>query len=322
MIYRQLTPAERMGILILRQWDFSVSQIALVLDRHRSTIYREIERNSVFSSKGPSYRFDRAQELCDGRRRRTRRGPHHGEEAYARICSLLGQQYSPEQIAGLLRLTGELSISHQTIYRYIRRNWKAGGCLWQALRQRYKRRKRTPGTERRGRLQGKPMIEERPAEVALRQQVGHWEGDTLHGASIDGHSMVTLVERVSGMVLIEPVSDRKSQTVTQALRQMIQRSHLPVHSITLDNGTEFHGYRQVMASTGVAVYLANPHHPWERGTNENTNGLLRQYWPKRRSMKGIGIKKCRAVEHALNSRPRKRHGYLSPIQYAEKLSHL
>ena len=126
----QLTPAERMGILILRQRGLSMTQIAQVLGRHRSTIYREIERNSVTGPQGPSYRFDRAQELCNGRRSKSRRGPHHSEEDYARIRALLGQQYSPEQIAGVLRRDGVLRISHQTIYRYIRRNWKAGGSLW------------------------------------------------------------------------------------------------------------------------------------------------------------------------------------------------
>ncbi len=319
---RQLTPMERMGILILRQRDFSMTQIAQVLGRHRSTIYREIERNSVPSPQGPSYRFDRAQELCNGRRRKSRRGPHHSEEDYARIRALLGQQYSPEQIAGVLRRHGELQISHQTIYRYIRRNWKAGGSLWRELRRCYKRRKRKPGTECRGRLQGKPMIDQRPAEVALRQQVGHWEGDTLHGASWESVSMVTLVERVTGLLLVEQVRDRTSASVTQALQRMIQRAPLPVKTITLDNGTEFHGYRQVEQQTQVAIYFATPHHPWERGSNENTNGLLRQYWPKRHSMAGIRPAQRRAVEHLLNSRPRKRHGYLSPLQVAEKVSRL
>ena len=208
----------------------------------------------------------------------------------------------------------ELQISHQTIYRYIRRDWKCGGNLWQELRRRYKRRKRHYGLEKRGRLQGKPMIETRPSSVEARQELGHYEGDTVHGAVWEKTCIVTLVERATGLLLMGRSPDKTVKSVNKVMIRLLHESPLPVRTLTLDNGTEFHGYREVEAATGVQVYFARPHHPWQRGSNENTNGLLRQYWPKRTSMQKLSQRQCDQVAQKINSRPRKRYGYLSPLQ--------
>jgi transposase, IS30 family len=314
MKYSQLTPEDRGVISILRKGGFGVSCIAQVMKRDRSTIYRELKRNATDTPKGPVYCVSKAQEKRNGRLRRSRRGEHHDAEAYALVRKLLKAQWSPEQISGTLKCLGELQISYQTIYRYVRRDWKAGGSLWEELRQRYKRRKRHYGLERRGRMQGKRMIDERPKVVDERQEVGHWEVDTVHGASVEKACVVTLVERVTGVVLVEKTPNRTAKSVNRALLRAIRRSPLPVMTITADNGTEFHGYRKVEAATGVTIYFARPYHPWERGTNENTNGLLRQYWPKGNSMTKLTQVQCNKVAHQLNTRPRKRHGYLSPLQ--------
>ena len=174
MKYRQLTHEERYRIGELRRQGCGLSEIAHLMGRSRSTIWRELKRNMVDSPKGPTYCVSRAQEKRNGRLRRSRRGSQYSAEDYALIRRLLLEQWSPEQIAGTLGRLNELKISHQTIYRYIRRDWRSGGALWQELRRRYKRRKRHYGLERRGRLQGKPAIEDRPQSVEARQEVGHY----------------------------------------------------------------------------------------------------------------------------------------------------
>ena len=282
--------------------------------RNRSTIWRELQRNRIQTPKGLVYCVSKAQEQRNGRLRRSRRGPQHTTEDYALVRRLLLEQWSPEQISGVLRGLKELQISHQTIYRYIRNDWQSGGGLWQQLRRRYKRRKRHYGPERRGRLQGKPMIEDRPPSVEDRQEPGHYEGDTVQGANGEKACVVTLVERTTGFLLVGKSRNRTVKSVNKVLIELLRRSPLPVRTLTLDNGTEFHGYRDVEQAAGVQIYFARPHHPWQRGSNENANGLLRQYWPKRASMAKLTQRQCDQIAHKLNTRPRKRHDYLSPLQ--------
>ena len=314
MTYQQLTQEERYMIGQLRRQRCGPSEIARLMGRNRSTIYRELKRNMVNSPKGLTYTVSRAQEQRNGRLRRSRRGPQHSPEDYALVRRLLLQQWSPEQISGTLGRLNELQISYQTIYRYIRRDWRCGGVLWKELRRRYKRRKRHYGLEKRGRLQDKPTIDSRPGHVEDREEVGHYEGDTVHGASWEKTCVVTLVERVTGLLLMGVSPDKTVKSVNNVMIRLLRKSPLPVRTLTLDNGTEFHGYRTVEKATGVQIYFARPHHPWERGSNENTNGLVRQYLPKRTSMADLTQRQCNQIARKLNSRPRKRHGYLSPLQ--------
>lgn len=188
MTYHQLTELERYMISKLRKSGQSVSEIAQLMDRHRSTIYREYQRNSTQVRSCLTYCPSKAQERRNGRLRRSRRGSHHSEEQYARVAVLLKEQWSPEQISGTLAAQGEFKISYQTIYRHIRRDWRAGGDLYLELRRRYKRRKRHYGVERRGRLQGKRMIDERPAIVDSRQEVRSL-GRRHHDGSILGQAL-------------------------------------------------------------------------------------------------------------------------------------
>ena len=165
MTYSQLTLAERYTISLLRVSGHSVARMAQILGRHRSTIHREIERNSVVQLGRWTYSPSKAQKKRNRRLRWTRRGRHHAEWQYLRVEALLKRQWSPQQVAGALKKQGEFAISFQTIYRHVRRDWKAGGQLYRQLRHHYKRRKRHYGLERRGRLPGKRMIDERPADV-------------------------------------------------------------------------------------------------------------------------------------------------------------
>lgn len=315
MSHCQLTREERYTISTLRKAGTSVAEMARILGRHRSTIYREVKRNATrHVARGLTvYCPSKAQEQRNGRLRRSRRGCHHDPHQYAVVRHLLGRQWSPEQIAGTLTRLGEFPISFQTIYRYVRRDWKRGGLLYLELRRRYQRRKRHYGPERRGKLQGKRMIDERPDCVEARLEIGHWELDTVHGSNTESCCIVTLVERVSGHTLIGKVPNRTAAAVSRRLIQMVRSTDAPVLTITADNGTEFHGYRQVEAATGATIYFARPYHPWERGTNENTNGLIRQYLPKGHSMANLTQKQCNNIARKLNTRPRKRLDYDTPI---------
>ena len=314
MMYHQLTSDERYTISKLRIAGYGAGRIGEIMGRHRSTIHREVERNSVAILDRITYCPSKAQKKRNGRLRKSRRGRQHLDSQYVRVEQLLKQQWSPEQVGSTLKKQGEFAISYQTIYRHVRRDWKAGGRLYLQLRHRYKRRKRHYGLERRGRLQGKRMIDERPAEVEGRQQPGHWEIDTVMGAGSEKPCIVTLVERATGYVLIGKLSNRTTKTTNKRIIALIKASGLPFLTLTSDNGTEFHNYKAIEAATGVTVYFAQPHHPWERGTNENTNGLIRQYLPKGVSMTDVTQAQCNQIAYKLNTRPRKRYGYDTPQQ--------
>lgn len=314
MTYDQLTLDERYTISKLRMAGFGAVRIGEIMGRHRSTIHREVERNSIAILDRTTYCPTKAQKKRNGRLRMSRRGRQHQVSEYVRVEQLLKKQWSPEQVASTLKKQGEFAISHQTIYRHVRRDWKAGGKLYLQLRHRYKRRKRHYGLERRGRLQGKRMIDERPAEVEARQQPGHWEIDTVMGAGSEKPCIVTLVERATGYVLIGKLPNRTTMATNKRIIALIKASGLPFLTLTPDNGTEFHNYRAIETATGVTVYFAQPHHPWERGTNENTNGLIRQYLPKGVSMADVTQAQCNMIAYKLNTRPRKRYGYDTPQQ--------
>ena len=213
--------------------------------------------------------------------------------------------------AGWLRRKARLSISHETIYRHIWRDRKRGGRLYLHLRCSPKqRRKRYGSYDSRGRLAGKRPISERPAGAQNRSRVGHLEADTVIGTSSDKHCVLTFVDRKTGYVMIGKLEARTVEATNRRAVRLIKTAARPTHTITADNGTEFHGYGAIEAETGSKFYFAAPYHSWERGTSENTNGLIRQYLPKR--MAHITQHACNRIAHKLNNRPRKRLGFLTP----------
>ncbi len=316
MRYHQITFAERYTLAVLRQRGLSAAAIARMLGRHRSTIGREVQRNQGHSDG--AYRPQLADWYARGRRSRSRRNRRFTPVAWERIEALLREDWSPEQIAGRLRLEAALRISHETIYRYIWAQKRAGGTLYQHLRgARKQRRKRYGRYDSRGRLAGKRAITERPARVEARAELGHWEADTVLGASQAGPCVFSMVERKSGYVLLGQLDQRTSAFVNARARRLIRAQARPVRTITVDNGTEFHEYAHLERATGTRFYFATPHHAWERGTNENTNGLLRQYLPKRQSMADLTQHECNRIAAKLNRRPRKRLGYRTPEECYE-----
>lgn len=319
-MYHQLTEPERYTVGVLRRQGLGIRAIARMLARDPSTISREIRRNACHATDG-AYRPSKAQERTNGRRRRSRQGRRHDDSVYATVEGLLrDEQWSPEQIASWLSQNRGAQISHMTIYRYVHADARQGGTLRSWLRQgRKRRRKRTFGPEKRGRLQGKPMIDSRPGTVETREQPGHWEGDTVIGSVHERACLLTLVERSSGLGLVAKLPHRTTKAVNRATLRLIRESGLPFKTITWDNGTEFHGYKALEQATGVRCYFAYPHRPWQRGSNENFNGLLRQYFPKRKSLAKLQQHTCDHITLKLNSRPRKRYGYKTPIERLEEL---
>jgi IS30 family transposase len=308
-MYSQITADERYTLGLLRRLGLRPADIARALGRHRSTIGRELARNSRLDG---GYRPAVAQANAGARRWRSRRGERFTAAQFALVTAQLTLKWSPEQIAGVLRRTGVLRISHETIYRYIWADKRRGGQLHTYLRGALKlARKRYGSYERRGRVTGKRPISARPVSVETRRQGGHWEVDTVLGTG-DRHCVLSLVERTSGYLVLGKLSARTTAAVTQRAIQLIRRERQPVRTITADNGTEFHDYARIEAATGTTFYFATPHHAWERGTNENTNGLLRQYLPKGASMARLTQRDCTRIARALNTRPRKRHDFQTP----------
>lgn len=314
MKYHQLTSAERYQLSALRKQGLCPAEIARALGRHRSTITRELARNS---RKDGGYRPSTAIDFTRWRRSWSRRNAQFTEADWELVFSPLRQLWSPDQISGRFRLESGLRISHETIYRYIWNDKRHGGSLYKFLRGAQKQKwKRYRSKDSRGRLAGKRMIGQRPPGAENRSRFGHLEGDTMIG-TFDKHCILTLVCRKSGHVMIAKLYGRTSAEVNRRAAQLLGTAKRPVRTITVDNGTEFHGYKELERKTGAMIYFANPHHSWERGTSENTNGLIRQYMPKKVSMSKVTQRDCTRVAAALNDRPRKRLGYRTPREVYE-----
>lgn len=307
--YTQLSQEERYYISSQRAKKVSFCQIARDLDRSKSTITREYKRNLRPSGY---YAAFKAHSYAVARRRRSRRKSHFPPDCWKLIFSLLEEKLSPEQIADKLTTISPYSISYQTIYRIIRIDRRRGGFLFTHCRVIPKRRRKRYGSiDFRGILQGKRLISERPQYINDRSEFGHWEGDTVMGND-RYQCLLTLVERKSGLNRIVKLKSRTAKNVIKALISLISSEPRIFKSLTFDNGSEFHSYKILEDMFGIVCYFANPHHPWERGTNENFNGLVRQYFPKGSSLSYIGNQKTQFVSNQLNDRPRKRYSFKSP----------
>ncbi len=311
MTYQQLTSEERYTISLLRTQGFAVPQMAKVLGRHRSTIYREIGRNRCNDGR---YRVDKAISRTRGRRSRSRRNRQFDDKVLSLVNHFLKKKWSPEQIANRLCREGLLSISHETSYRHVKLDKDQGGELYKHLRQSRKQMRKGYGTaDSRGVLGGKRPISERPAGAENRSRFGHWEIDTVQGRG-SRDCIVTLVERKSGYTLIGKLGNKTNEALNACVIRLIRSHRRRMLTITADNGTEFHGYKEIERKTGVRFYFATPYHSWERGTNENTNGLIRQYLPKREGMASLTQRVCDSIAKQLNNRPRKRYDFRTPLE--------
>lgn len=316
MTYSQITQNERYQIQGLKRAGVRPGQIARIVGRPRCTILRELRRNVGL---GGWYDADRAHAKATIRRSWSRRNRRVAPSAWRRIVRYLKADWSPEQIAGRLRRRGLLRICHSTIYDYLRADREAGGELYLLLRHGGRRRVHYGSHAGRGRRRhlGRP-IESRPASVEGRRQLGHWEIDTIAGGA-DPANALTLVERKTGYLLLGALCSRTAAAFARRTIALVRAQGRKVRTITADNGSEMAGHLTIEQHTNARFYFANPYHAWERGTNENTNGLIRQYLPKRQSMAGLTQRDCAVIARRLNTRPRKRLGYLTPEEcYAGK----
>lgn len=311
MVYLQLTQGERYVIARMRASHKSLREIGRCLGRSASTISREVRRNRCVHDEG--YRAEKAHSRAMVRRGKSRKNSQYSQQEWEQVRALLRRKWSPKQISGR-RLHGVRTISHETIYRYVRQERRRGGELWRHMRVMSKvGRKRRGSPATRGRLVGKRHISERPRSAQSRRWIGHWEGDTVMGP--DGrHCVLTLVERKTGYVVIKKLTARNKEQAGDALIKSIAEFGGLVRTITLDNGTEFHDYERVEERCGVKFYFATPYHSWERGTNENTNGLIRQYIPKGQCLKLLTQEQCDWIAKEINTRPRERLGFRTPAE--------
>ena len=307
--YHQLSTEERHEIAAMRRQGLRMAVMAKHLGRHPSTLYREVKRNQ--SAHDGRYRASHAVEKASGRKQRARRNWRYGPTEFEPVEALLRRRFSPEQIVGRRHLEGQAVMSHETIYRWIWADKRGGGTLWKNLRgARKQRRKRYGQYDSRGRLTGKKPIEHRPLVVAHRSRIGDWEIDTMHGRGTA--CVVTVVERKTGLLRMGPIHRAtKEQTLNRTVK-LLWAERDRVKTITADNGTEFHNYRELESLLDTQVYFATPHHAWERGTNENTNGLIRQYLPKGTNLSRLTQRQCDRIAEQLNNRPRLRHGFMTP----------
>lgn len=313
MTYQQLTSYDRYILAALKRQGLTVQQIAIHMGRHRSTIYRELSRNSCHHIDG-AYRPSKAESRTRTRRSHSRRNSHFSDSDFTLVRTFLRKKWSPEQIVGHIQKYRLLTrcMSHETIYQYIWNDKAEGGGLWTHLRQSPKqRRKRYKAYDSRGQLANKRHITERPQSVESRRYRGHWEIDTVMGRG-STHCIVTLVERKTGFVQIGKLKDRTTASLNKRTLSLINRDPDSFKTITADNGTEFHQYIKIEKQSNVKFYFATPYHSWERGSNENTNGLIRQYIPKGTSMTDLTQQQCDVIAQKLNSRPRKRLNFRTP----------
>ena len=282
----------------------NITQIADLLGRSKSTISRELQRNSGSRGYRPKQACELSRERAQGSRNAAVVAPWVLQQANA----LLEVQWSPEQIAG------KLPVSHETLYQHVYADKAKGGRLWKNLRcQKQKRKRYASGRERRGQIPNRRPLSQRPAHIEGRKQVGHWECDTVIGAN-HKHAIVTVVERKSGYAVIARVSNKTADLVGGTIIKALKPFQAKVKTLTYDNGREFCGHAKIDEALGSTGYFARPFASWERGSNENFNGLLRQYVPKKRPMANITDEEIKMIENRLNNRPRKRLGFKTPAE--------
>lgn len=315
-MYQQITLTERYLIGRLRRERMPICAIAKQMGRSPSTISRELKRNRRESG---SYSSERAQEIANVRRRKSRRGSHFDSETRAFILSKIEEEWAPEQVADWLLLHGGPSISAKTIYRWVKKDRKNGGELYRHLRQAQKRRRKAyRSRDSRGKLPGKRHISKRPKAADTRRKYGHFEIDVVLG-KVTRHCALTLVDRKTRYTVIRKLNCKSVEEMNRVLIPLVR--YYQIKTITADNGCEFHGFKEVEKATGVKFYFATPHHSWERGTSENTNGLIRQYLPKGMSMQNVTHEYMDFIQSRLNNRPRKLLGMRTPWEAAKKYSY-
>lgn len=308
MTYTQLSQSERYQISALLSAGHSKKSISNQLGRHRSTIERELLRCAQLPSYDPDVAHQHALQCQKDSRNAKTICPHilNHVDCYLRMAM------SPQQVTGRLVAEGIKAPSVESIYQHILRDQRIAGDLYRQLRCQKTRRKRYgSGRERRGQIVNRVCIEQRPSIVDERSRMGDWEGDTVIGKDHKG-GLITLVERQSRYTLAVHVQTKEALPVSEAIIALLRPHKQLCHTITFDNGKEFAQHQHIASCLQASVYFAHPYCSWERGLNENTNGLLRQYFPKGTDMRLVTQTQVDDAVYALNHRPRKCLGYKTP----------
>ncbi len=328
--YRHLSLADRALLQTQLEMGWSPAAIAAGLQRARSTITREMARNGWLAD--PAVRQRGRPRKAGGYRAAAAHGraaalaakprvEHKlvaGSPLFEQVAGQLRQGLSPEQIAFTLRSMLEpVRLSHETIYTalYAMPRGQLRARLLTLLRRAHRhRRKRSAGEDRRGKIANMTLIDQRPSEIDQRLVPGHWEGDLIKGRR-NQSQVGTLVERTTLYVALVKLADGKAETAAEAFAHILNRFHAQMRrSMTYDQGVEMAKHQSLSQRTGIKVYFAHPHSPWERGINENTNGLLRQYLPKSEDLSRYSQEELDGIAEMLNARPRKSLGWKAPAE--------
>jgi transposase, IS30 family len=308
-----LTASQRYTISVLLKQNKSQKEIAEAIGKDKSVVCRELRRNC--DKRGGNYIDWLAQRKYRERMKKKPKSIRFTGKMKEWVEKLLQQEdYSPEQIVGIARKYAIDCVSHERIYQHIWENKKQGGWLFKHLRNKGKRyRKRGSKKDNRGIIPNRVDIDQRPQLVNERCRFGDLEIDTIVGKNRKG-SLVTINERSTGLVIIRKVEAKEAHLVTQATLKALIPNKDFIHTITADNGKEFSLHQQISRNLEIGFFFSKPYHSWQRGANENLNGLIRQYFPKKTNFADITEEKIRWVQERLNNRPRKRFNFLSPIE--------
>ncbi len=306
--YSQLTEVQRYQIEALKKAKKDQKEIAVILGVSPSTISREFKRNT--GQRG--YRPKQAHIKALTRREEACKVIKMTTEVVTLIEAKIRLDWSPEQVSGWLNEEQAISISHERIYQHVWADKRQEGTLYKHLRHSHKKRKKQYGSkDKRGQIRNRVSIDERPEIVEQKTRIGDWEIDTVIGQNHQG-ALVTIVDRVSKFTLIKKVDSKHAEVVTEATITLLKPYLDKTLTITADNGKEFAGHESMTEQLNAAVYFAHPYHSWERGLNENTNGLIRQYFTKGSSFENITDEQVEEVMNKLNHRPRKTLNYKTP----------
>ncbi|MCT4143454.1 IS30 family transposase [Elizabethkingia anophelis] len=308
--YNQLTAEQRIIISFLLKKNKSQNYIAKELGVHPSTICRELKRNKT--SKG-RYNYNLAQSFTEDRKVSKKRYMKLTEDVKTIIERKIKKRWSPEQITGYCRVNFIPMVSHERIYQYVYQDKQNGGDLWTYLRTKIKHRKSRTRKRQNRFIANKRMLSERPQIVDEKSRFGDWEIDLISGK---GHKSfaVTAVERKSGFSLIQKIDNKKSSTVKKAVINLLAPYRENVYTITSDNGLEFAEHQTISSKLEADYFFCDPYSSWQRGLNEYTNKLYRQYIPKKTCIKTLEYKDIISYQTALNNRPRKKLGYKTPSE--------
>jgi IS30 family transposase len=305
--YTQLTEDERYQIYEGVTEKRSHREIALLVNKHHSTVSREVDRNTGLRG----YRPKQAQEKAYQRNQNKPRYIKLTADVQQLISENIMHEWSPDQIKGRLKSKGLAMVCATTIYGFIQQDKDSGGDLYKHLRHRKPYKRRTGSLEARGQIIGRISIDERPPIVDKKIRIGDWEADSVIGKGHKG-VLVTLADRVSKKTLIAHVASKHAEVVTNAIIKLLKSEKAYLHTITFDNGKEFAYHAKLKKALGADNYFAHPYCSWERGLNENHNGLIRQYLPKGMALNKVTAKKIRVIQNKLNNRPRKLLDYKTP----------